>query len=84
MYGLAIELTTDDVASGAHSGACDADIAALLLVPRIAEQIAKWAPDTLAAELKEYGAWDSAELADHGENCARMLWLACGDLRDQS
>lgn len=79
---LELTLTTDDVASGAHSGACDDDIARLLETPRIAEQLAKWDAADVRAELKEYGAWDAIELSDHSANLARMLWLACGDIAD--
>lgn len=39
--------------------------------------------ETLAAELKEYGAWDAAELADDGKNWERILWLAGGQIRDE-
>lgn len=79
---LELTLTTDDVANGAHSGACDNDIEGLLQLPRIADQLAKWDPAEVRAELKEYGAWDEFELSDHGANLARMLWCACGDIAD--
>jgi hypothetical protein len=37
----------------------------------------------LSAELKEYGAWDAEELADHEQNLQRILWLASGDITEQ-
>jgi hypothetical protein len=37
----------------------------------------------VASELREYGAWDSDELADHAQNLQRLLWIACGDIAEQ-
>ncbi len=65
---------------GSHQGACDDDIAALRQVPAIRRQLDKIKPETLQAELREYGAWDDAELADHDANLSRILWLLCGDI----
>lgn len=79
---LTLDLTAADVARGYHSGACDDDIAELLVDPRIALQVAEWDAQTLVAELREYGAWDAAELTDVAQNRARMLWLACSDVFD--
>jgi hypothetical protein len=39
-------------------------------------------PATLAAELREYGAWDDDELSEHDANLERILWLACGDISE--
>lgn len=65
-----------------HPGPCDNDVKQLSDRPYIKKQIAKIAPDTLAGELKEYGAWDSEELKDHNQNIQRLLWLASGDIAD--
>ena len=41
-------------------------------------------PEPKAAEwLREYGAWDAEELADHEANARRVLWLACGDVKEK-
>jgi hypothetical protein len=32
--------------------------------------------------LKEYGAWDAAELSDHEANLTRLLWCACCDIAE--
>jgi hypothetical protein len=77
---IEIAITLDDAASGAHQGACDDDIAELLKVPYIAEQLATIAPEKLRGALQEYGAWDDEQLADHDQNLARFLWLACGQI----
>lgn len=80
---LELQLTADDAASGAHPGQCDDDITALRRVPYIAEQLAALDAASLSAELREYGAWDDAELADHDANLSRILWLACGNIVDE-
>jgi hypothetical protein len=79
---IELQLTQDDVEMGYHSGSCDSDIADLRRVPRIAAQLNDIDAETLRQELKEYGAWDADELADHDANQSRILWLACGDLFD--
>jgi hypothetical protein len=37
-------------------------------------------PALLAAELKEYGAWDAEQLSDDDENWRRILWIAAGNI----
>ena len=77
---IEFKLLLEDAHNGSHQGRCDDDIAALLRVPYIAEQLAKIDEKLLRDELREYGAWDTAELADHDANLSRILWLACGDI----
>lgn len=67
---------------GYHSGACDSDIEELLELQPIKAQLSGIPHQVLREELKEFGAWDSEELANHEENLARILWIACGDLVD--
>ena len=40
-------------------------------------------PEALAAELREYGAWDDAELADDSANWERIIWIAAGNLKEE-
>lgn len=82
---IELALTLADAESGSQPGkdASD-DIAALRAVPYIAEQLLEVDPETLAAELQGYGAWDADELADHETNLTRLLWIACGDIRDEA
>lgn len=77
-----LEIDRNDARIGYHQGSCDADISALRQVPYIAAQLAKIDPAALRAELRGYGAWNDAELADHEANLDRVLWLACGDIVD--
>lgn len=79
---IELQLTQDDVDMGYHSGSCDESIAELRRAPHIAAQLNDIDAETLRQELKEYGAWDADELADHDANQSRILWLACGDLFD--
>jgi hypothetical protein len=67
---------------GYHSGACDSDIEELMSLDSIKAQLLGIPPQILSDELKEFGAWDSDELANHQNNLARILWIACGDLVD--
>lgn len=80
---LVLSLELEDARCGYHQGACDADIADLRRVPYIAAQLAEWDAPSVAGVLKEYGAWDAAELADHDANLDRLLWLACGDIVEE-
>lgn len=77
-YGIELNITLNEALTGAHSGQCDNDIAYLRTVPRIRRQLAKINPELLRKELKEYGAWDDEDLADHDANLSRILWIACG------
>jgi len=41
-------------------------------------------PADIAAELKDYGAWDETELADYDANIQRILWIAAGNIREEN
>lgn len=80
---IELTMTLAQARSVSHSGQCDADVEELIRVPAIARQLAKMDKDTLAQELKEYGAWDETERADHAANQRRIVWLAGGDIADE-
>jgi hypothetical protein len=80
---IELEIPTQLVAVGYHSGDCQEGIDYLLTLDSIKNQLGKINPERLASELKEYGAWNDAELSVHQNNLQRLLWLACGDLTDQ-
>jgi len=80
---IELQLDPEDAATGYHSGQCDDDIAALRAVPYIAEQLERLDPETVARSLRDWGAWDDAELAKHDDNLSRLLWLACADIVEQ-
>jgi len=77
---IELDIKMKDAHIGSHQGQCDADIAHLLTVPYIKKQLAKLNPELVAKCLKEFGAWDSEELANHEDNLSRLLWVACCDL----
>ena len=81
---LELQLTEEQARSASHQGQCDEDVAALARVPEVAAQLAAFDPEHLRAELRGYGAWDDAELADHEQNLQRILWLAAGDIVENS
>jgi len=80
---IELEIPLEVAASINHSGPADADVAAARKIPFIAEQLDKIDQDTLAAELKEYGAWDDEELADREASLDRLLWVAACDVDDE-
>jgi hypothetical protein len=80
---IELQMTMEQAVSASHSGDCEDDTRELSKVSVIAEQLAKIDPTTLSAELKEYGAWDAEELADHDQNIQRILWLAACDIAEQ-
>jgi hypothetical protein len=54
-----------------------------MTVPAIRRQLAKLNPENLRKELKEYGAWDDIDLANHQDNLMRWLWLSCVDIAER-
>ena len=66
-------LTKEQAHTGSHQGQCSSDIAYLRTVPAIRCQLDELEPAIVAEELKEYGAWDETELADHDANLSRIL-----------
>jgi hypothetical protein len=39
--------------------------------------------ETIRAELKEYGAWDAAELSNDDDNFSRLVWCAACNVNDE-
>lgn len=81
---IELQIKLEDAENCSHSGRCDEDVEALLKVPYIVKQLAKLDPELVRKELREYGAWDDEELADHEVNLSRLLWIACGDVREEN
>jgi len=77
-----ISMTLEQAQGAAHSGDCDADVDALL--PAMRAQLAGIPDDDLAAELREYGAWDEDELHDRAFNETRIVWIAAGEIASES
>lgn len=80
---IELEIETKDVRTLSAPGPRDDDVEAALLEPYIAAQLETVDPDALRRHLREFGAWDDDELADHDANLARLLWTACCDLGEE-
>jgi len=80
---IELQIDLNDALACSHSGSCDSDIEWLRSCPYIIEQILKLSPKLIADDLKDYGAWDANELADHDANIDRLLWVACCDIAEQ-
>lgn len=78
-----LKITKAQALQGSHPGPCDDDIAELLTLPAIKRQLDKINPLDIRLELKEYGAWDENQLSNDEDNKARILWIACGDIREE-
>lgn len=82
LRGTEILMTEEQARGASHQGECDADAAALALVPEIAAQLDKIGAETIRAALKESGAYDAAELCDYEKNRVRVVWFAACDIRE--
>lgn len=79
---IGLQLKQSNAESGYHQGQCFDDIEALRKLPYIAKQLDALDVQLVSDELREYGAWDDEERANHDSNLTRLLWLACGDIVD--
>lgn len=83
-YGNDLRLTLSDARACTHSGDCTGDVKRVAQKPYVLKQTAQFDPEKLAKELKEYGAWNSEQLADHKENIIRWVWLSAGDITERA
>ena len=81
-HNFSISLTKDDAFYGSQNGQCESYIQDLLNDPKISKRLDKLNSDDIRAELKDAGAWDAEELADDEANRARILWIACCNIRE--
>ena len=79
---IELKLTMAQAKAASHPGPCDAAVSHLSQVPEVCRQLAKLDPELLASELREWGAFDEDELADHAQNLQRILWLAAADIAE--
>lgn len=81
-----LRLPGDAINDIARSGANDEVVA--YWTPKVIEQCERDAfpnrptDEKIAAELKEYGAWDSEALADTAQNWRRLVWLAAWNIAE--
>ena len=74
--------TRQDVDSMPLSGQCDDTVKIIAKKPYIERQFANIDNSKLIKELSEYGAWDNVELQDKQANIERIIWIACGDIKE--
>lgn len=74
--------TKQDVDSMPLSGQCDDAVKIIAKKPYIVRQFANIDNSKLIKELSEYGAWDNVELQDKQANIERIIWIACGDIKE--
>jgi hypothetical protein len=75
-----IEMPVEAVNDCHHQGACDEDVE--YWQRKI--DLSHISDEKLSAELKEYGAWDADELSDREANERRIIWLAAGNIQEES
>ncbi len=75
-----LELPSEAVTACHHPGDCLDDVKHW--APLI-ERPATITPEALADELRNYGDWNDAELADDNDNWLRLIWLAAGNIQDE-
>jgi hypothetical protein len=71
-----IKMTLEQAKSVSHQGQCIEDVLELLKDKKYLSQFYKIDSESIAAKLKEYGAWDEEELKDVIANQERITWLA--------
>ncbi len=76
-----LEIPVKAIGDCSHQGACDEDVKHW---SRKIERPDSLTAELLASELKEYGAWNSDELADDSANWERIIWSACCNLKDEN
>jgi len=79
---IELNVKRKDAENASHQGQCDDDVKWLSEQSYIKKQTAKIDAESLRKELKEYGAWDEEELADHEQNIQRILWIFSGNIKD--
>lgn len=80
---IELNITKATAARCSHAGDCESDVLSEMQDPKYRRQLAKLDPSIVAESLKEYGAWDDKELADHTANLKRLFWLACCDVAEE-
>lgn len=78
-----IQMTRTQAESASHQGRCDEDVKILLEDPKIRRRLDKIDPSLIAAELREYGAWDDTELQDRQANRERITWIAACNITEE-
>lgn len=79
---ISLELTKEMLSTIPWWGRSDESIAQLMKDPEVKRQMEALNSEQVRLALKYYGAWDDKTLSDETQNLHRILWVACGDLKD--
>lgn len=79
-----LDIREEDARYASHAGNCDQEVSEVANRASVARQLARIDPLLIVEELEEYGAWDETELADHAANKLRIVWLACGNIVEET
>jgi hypothetical protein len=79
---IVLSMSLEQACGAYHPGRCDDEVRALSEVDEVSRQLTALDPALVREELKQYGARDEAELADHEQNLQRLLWLAAGSVTE--
>lgn len=61
------------------------DVRAILKHEYVREQVLKLNEEGVREALREYGTWDDLDLREsHAENVRRMVWIAAGNVREDT
>ena len=80
-HGTIITMTRKIAKACSHQGACDDDVE--WAVDNRKARVTGGDAETIRRDLKECGAWSTAELADDAQNLRRIVWIAAGNILDE-
>lgn len=83
-YIQEIELPLEIADQCSHPGDCSEDVKECAQLPEIKAQLDEIDPERLKEELDQYGAWNETELSNHQDNLERILWIAAGDIMEET
>lgn len=76
---LTLSLPKDVVELCYHSGDCTEDLERCMELPEVREELNKLGKEDVVKALEEYSDWN---LNSHKINLMRVLWIACGDIKN--
>lgn len=79
-----LTMTLETARELSHAGDCTADVHEALDRAPFRAMVKKIDPKELRTVLREWGAWGVQDLTDHRGNCARLLWIAACDIREEA
>ncbi len=79
-----IEIPIELVETVPRHGMCDDAIETLCTTEPMSSYLALLNPQEIKDELSEYGAWNETELSDHNQNLRRILWIAIGNIQEET